>query len=445
MDAQVGDLETADILIEGERIVEIGHVIQTEADVIDARNMIVLPGFVDTHRHAWQSVLRHFAPNATVEEYGRDINRFSRRYRPEDVYAGTLSACLNAIDSGVTTLLSWSHISDTPEHSDADIAALRDSGIRGVFGYGQSRAGSSRSRYPEDVHRLKKEYFSSEDQLTTLFLGANLDRFKNWQLARDLGIGITSHIIPQWVMPLNDPSIRLPADTVDGLIRHAAAHNLLGPDITFIHCSGLSSDSWKIIADSGCAVSLSATSMAMFGVGAGIPPIQNALDVGIRPSLSLDTEVTLPGDFFSLIRTTLMFQRGLANEARINRADKIPSPLTARDVLRFATICGANANLLGNKVGSISVGKFADLILVRTDQINTMPLNNAYGTVVMGADRSNVDTVIISGKIRKWAGSLVDDVGHVRDLVARSQAHLYGDQELSADILGDGYGMIGNI
>jgi len=249
--------------------------------------MIVMPGFVDTHRHIWQGQLRNILPNGRLDpDYFRDIGASARNaYRPEDVYVGDLLSAWGAINAGITTLLDWSHISNTPEHSDAAVQGLRESGIRAVYGYGTGAAGP-RNQYPDDIRRLRKQYFNTDDQLMTLALATAFDP-KHWAVAREVGAPITLH------------------DNGTGLLLPLA--QMMGPDVTYIHCCNLTAQEWKLIADSGGALSL-ATPIEM-EMGHGVPPIQQALDLKIPWSLSNDVEIEIPSDFFTQMRTNFFLQR----------------------------------------------------------------------------------------------------------------------------------------
>jgi cytosine/adenosine deaminase-related metal-dependent hydrolase len=193
----------------------------------------------------------------------------------------------------------------------------------------------------------------------------------------------------------------------------ARLENALGPDVTYIHCTTFTEGAWKLVADSGGHVSIACP--IEMEMGHGIPPIQQALDHGIRPSLSVDVETEMPGDLFTQMRAVFTLQRMLAIAQPRTGDATGPSLLTAREVIEFATIAGARANHLDRKVGTLTPGKDADIIMLRTDAINVMPVNNAYGAVVLGMDTSNVDTVFIAGRLRKRNGQLIDvDLDHVR-------------------------------
>ena len=174
LDPKVGDFDTADVLIEGEthrrRRAESHR--RADAQVIDASHAIVMPGFIDTHRHMWEGSLRNILPNGLLSDYTRDITGAARAaFRPEDAHAGDLVSALGAINAGVTTVLDWSHIGNSPEHTDAAIAGLRESGIRAVYAYGGGTPGPQ-NKFPQDIRRLRRQYFSSNNQLLTLAMAA---------------------------------------------------------------------------------------------------------------------------------------------------------------------------------------------------------------------------------------------------------------------------------
>jgi 5-methylthioadenosine/S-adenosylhomocysteine deaminase len=392
-DPALGDFDSADVLIEGSRIASVGPELPVPdgAELVDASRMIVIPGFVDTHRHMWQGALRNILPNGLLSDYVRDILGVARPvFRPEDVHIGNLVSALGAINAGVTTLLDWSHIGNTPEHTDAAIAGLRAAGVRAVYGYGGGSAGPQ-NRFPEDIRRLRAEHFASDDQLLTLALAAGIDAGQ-WALAREVGAIISVH--------------------VNGTNQLLPLANVMGPDVTYIHCPNLADREWELIAATGGSVSISAP--VEMQMGHGEPPIQRALDHGIRPSLSTDVETQMASDFFTQMRSVFTLQRmQVLSRQRAGEAD-LPPLLTVRDVVEFATLQGARDNHLEAKIGSLSPGKDADIVLLRRDDINVMPVNHAYGAVVLAMDTSNVDTVFIGGEVRKWQGRLTADLDGVR-------------------------------
>ena len=425
LDPDIGNYRTGDVLIEGSKITSVGPRLKVaDAEVIDASDMIVMPGFIDTHRHIWEGILKNIAPDALLDEYFRDIlGSLAPVYRPQDAYAGNLVSALGAIDAGVTTLLDWSHIQNTPEHTDAALAALQESGLRSTFAYGTPNLDmaawwhNSSLKHPDDVQRVAKRYFSSGDQLLTLALaprGPEFTTFEvskyDWQLARDLGIRISVHV----GVGMAGKHFKL------GEMGKAG---LLGPDTTYIHCCTLSDEELQMIADTGGTVSIA--SPVEMQMGHGLPPIQRCLDRGMRPSLSVDVETTVSGDLFAQMRSVLTLQRAQINEKRLAGETNLPAMLTSRDVMEFETIEGARAMGLDHVCGTLTPGKEADIIMLRTDRINVMPINDPIGVVVRGMDSSNVDSVFIAGKAKKRRGQLVDvDMARVRRLTYESRDYV---------------------
>lgn len=404
MDPGVGDFAQGDVLIEGKRIIAVGpHLHAPGAAVIDAAGMIVMPGFIDTHHHQYQTALRSFLSDGLlfndglphgVKNYLDVIHyKITPVFRPQDAYIAELVASLSQLDAGVTTVIDTSQVGHTPEHSDAVIRGLQDAGRRAVFVY--SPGVGPGNIYPNDLQRLRTRYFSSTDQLLTLAMGGEVfdPAFRTyWAIGRQNGLPIVTHLVGS-----------IGQET---LLEQLQAEGLLGPDLEFIHASKISEASWQALAASGASVSI-AVPIEM-SMRHGMPPLQAALDHGVQPSLSVDVECTMTADFFTQMRHAFTLQRALINERAISGETNLPELLTSRDVIRFATVEGARVARLSSKAGTLTPGKEADILLLKADALNVAPLNNVPGAVVTLMDRSNVDTVIVAGRIRKWRGALVD-------------------------------------
>jgi 5-methylthioadenosine/S-adenosylhomocysteine deaminase len=424
MDPQVGDFARGDVLVEGKRILAVAQNISAgNAAVIDARGRIVMPGFIDTHHHQFETALRSFladgilindgTPAGVINYFEYILLKFAPVYRPEDVYISELFGGLAQLDDGVTTVHDVSQIHHSRAHSDAAIKALFDTGRRAAFGYFESAGGVPGNQYPTDAHRIKRQFFSSDDQLVTMIMGGEiyLPGFQEaWRIGRELGLIIAAHIVAPFGM----------RSTFDSL----AATNQFRSDNLFIHVTGMSDMAWQKIKDAGAHVSL-AVPIEM-NMRHGMPPILKTLSLGIEPSLSTDVEVTLTADFFTQMRSTMNLQRALVNQMILDsvptEVNPYPPPppgtpklLTSRDVLRFATIRGAEDLRLDRKTGSLTPGKEADIILLDATGINVAPLNHVPGAVVSLMERTNVETVIVAGKVRKWKGRLLDvDLNRLR-------------------------------
>ena len=421
VDKQLGNFRRADVLIEGTKIAAVGPDLAAgDAEVIDASNMIVMPGFIDSHRHMWEGILRNIGVDYPLE--GNEsylafvLNVLAPVYRPEDVYAGNLISALGAINAGITSILDWSHIQASPQHTDAAINGLKDSEMRAVFAYGPPWYEAMKPEHPDWFRRAAKAHFSSKDQLLTLSFAALGPEFStvddvraNWLVARECDARITAHV-------------GVGSFGKNMKVAEAGRTGIYGADTTFIHCTTLSDEEIQMIVDTGGTVSLASPVEMM--MGHGLPPTQRFLDRGLRPSLSVDVETNVPGDMFTQMRSVLALQHALLFDQKLAGKENLPAPLNARDALEFATIEGARANGLDHKVGSLTPGKEADVILLRSDDVNIVPVNDPVGAVVWGMDTSNVDTVFVAGKALKRSGRLVGNVDRARKLAIASRDYV---------------------
>jgi cytosine/adenosine deaminase-related metal-dependent hydrolase len=437
MDPKVGNFVEGDVLVEGKKILAVGPNLHRFAPhSIDARGKIVMPGFVDTHHHLFETALRSFLadgllfdgldPDITQNYFQKILLTFAPQYRPEDVYINTLFGSLSALDAGVTTVHDISQIHHSPAHSDASIAALKNSERRAAFGYFESAGGVPGNQYPTDARRIKKQYFMSSDQLVTMVMGGEiyLPGFDvAWAIGRELGLQVAAHIVGTFGM----------APTFDAL----AAANQFGADNLFIHMTGMSDMSWGKVKDAGAAVSL-AVPIEM-NMRHGTPPILKVLDLKMEPSLSVDVECTLTADMFTQMRSTMALQRMFMNAKGLGEGYALGFPeqklLTTRDVLRFATVQGAKDLKLDKKVGTLAPDKEADIVILDAEAINVTPLNHVPGAVVSLMERNNVETVIVAGKIRKWKGQLVDvNLRSLRRELEKSRDYLFSAAGIPQDL-----------
>jgi 5-methylthioadenosine/S-adenosylhomocysteine deaminase len=417
LDRQLGDFAQADVLIEDGKIREIRPTIDAgDAAVVDAANRIIVPGFIDTHSHSYQGLLRSSLPNGVVDpDYNRDIqNNMTLHYQPADVHIGVLMTALAMIEMGTTTIVDISQSNHTPEHSDALIASLKEAGIRTVCAY--SRGAGPGSQYPQDVERLRRSYFSTQNQLLTLAMATSLDA-KLFEYTRQVGLRSVLHV-------------RINSEPLLALGRAG----LLRPGDEYIHCTHLNEAAWRLIKDSGGRISHSPPlEMAM---AHGMPSIQDALDHGMRSSLSSDHSATVAQDMFGVMRTTFNLQRLFILQRKRNGEQNLPALLTAREVLEFATIEGARCADLESKVGTLTPGKDADLLMLRADRFDIWPLNNAPGTVVNLMNPSHVENVFIAGKVKKWRGNLVGvDLARVLRLAQESRDAVMRRANFSVNLL----------
>jgi 5-methylthioadenosine/S-adenosylhomocysteine deaminase len=450
MDPNVGDFAEGDVLVQGKKIVAVGQSLRAgDADVIDARGRIVMPGFIDTHHHQFETALRSFltngilindlsgTPSANPTYFEFILLTFAPVYRPQDVYISELFGGLAQLDDGVTTVHDVSQIHHSPAHSDAAIQALFDTGRRAAFGYFES-AGAAilgtnpGNQYPDDAMRIKKQWFSSTDQLVTMIMGGEvyLPAYeKAWKIGRQLGLQVAAHILSPFRIR---PTLDLLAQGYGG----DSGTLGLGPDNLFIHMTGMSDLGWKGVHDHGVQVSV-AFPIEM-NMRHGQPPILRLQSLGMEPSLSTDVEVTMTADFFTQMRSAMTMQRMIVNQMILEQGNFLPpnqwptpaagTPplLNVRDVLRFATINGAKHLRLDGKTGSLTPGKEADIIILDATALNVAPLNNVPGAVVALMDRTNVETVIVAGKVRKWKGKLLGvDLPHLRQQLEASRDYVF--------------------
>jgi 5-methylthioadenosine/S-adenosylhomocysteine deaminase len=429
MDPELGDLPRGDILIEDGKIAGIEQHIDADAEVVDASGRIAIPGFVDTHRHTWEAAIRGCAPNATLDDYFVEVlDTFAPAYRAADVYASNLAGSLECLNAGITTLVDWSHINNTPEHADAAIRGLQETGIRAQYAYGS--ANTSLSDYwfeskiaipAEDVRRVRETYFSSDDGLLTMGLATRGPGFcvedvvrAEWSLARELGIPITVHVA------MGRVAGRF------GMIKQLSDYGLLGPDTTYIHCCYFSEEEWRLVAESGGSISIAP--QVEVQMGHGWPPVMKAIEYGLPPSLSIDVVTTAPGDMFTEMRSAFGTERARVNAECWQADTPVPDTmLTARQMLEMATINGARVAGLDDRTGSLTPGKRADVVLIDARALNVAPVIDPVAAVTLCADVSNVETVMVDGQIRKRDGKLVGDVDRARNLVEAARDYLLAE------------------
>ena len=451
-----GEFIEADVLVEGKTIKAIGRNLQgRNATAIDARGKVVMPGFIDTHHHQAWTAIRSAIPDSILindgtgtasaeQNYFEHVlagqtgtTGFARHYRPQDVYVSELFGGLSQLDAGVTTVLDVSQIHHSPAHSDAAIQALFDTGRRAAFGYFESAGNVAGNQYPQDATRIRNQWFFSSDQLVHMIMGGEVylgpaTLSQSWTIGRQLGLQIAAHILSPFGIR---PTLDLLAQEKGGINQNIG----LGPDNLFIHMTGMSDLGWQGVRNVGAQVSI-AFPIEM-NMRHGMPPIVKMQKLGLEPSLSTDVETNMTADFFTQMRSAMTMQRLVINQAVLDTGDFVTFPkgtwpafpaglpplLNARDVLRFATINGAKHLRLDKKTGSLQVGKEADIIILDGTHLNVFPMNNVPGAVVTMMERTNVETVIVAGKIRKWNGELLDvDLDRLSTQLAATRDFLYG-------------------
>ena len=422
MDKTLGELPVGDVLIEDGVIAAIApSITASDAELVDARDKLVMPGLIDTHRHTWETLTRSWIGEGDLAVYMEIITgTLGPKMRPDDVYIGNLLGAIGALNSGITTMLDWSHIMNTPAHADAAVKGLADSGIRAIFAYGYSsipgwdKVPGGLEVHAADVKRVQQSKMMTGNPLLSMAVAARSaapDIIADIKMARALGLRTTIHT------------------TKAGLVTALNEAGMLGPDLTHVHTVGIEAtdDEYKLIADHGGTISTSSATEMMSGHG--FPSAQRWLAHGLRPSFSVDNETRLPSDLFAQMRAMVMSDHMLETE-RVRKEGGRPVLIPIRDILDFATVQGAHATGLDAKTGSLTVGKRADIAVVDLDDIALIPADDPVVTAVLRAHAGNVSWVFVDGVARKRAGILVGlDTKQVRQLVASSNSLSLGPDE----------------
>lgn len=423
VDPTIGNVDACDVLIDGTRIAAVGRALEAgDAQLIDGTGTIVMPGMVDTHRHIWQTTLRNIAADWTLGQYFAGVRgQLGEHFRAEDIYVSNHAGALEALNGGVTTVLDWSHNMNTPEHTDAAVESLKASHGRFVMCYGNSNEEwlpVSSLPTSQDVRRVKAQHFSSSGDLVQLGMALRGPQYAtkevtldDWALARELGALISVHV----------------GDGAWGKgrpVEWLAQNGLLGDDVICSHCNSLADDEFQMMADAGCAASM--TPEIELQMGHGWPVTGRLLKVGMRPTLGIDIATCNSGHLFQVMRTVLLVERAWAHD----RADRDGGtverlPVDTQQAIEFATINGAKALRLDHRIGSLTPCKDADIVMIRADNLEMAPLNNPVGAVVLAGHPGLVDSVWVAGRAVKRGGRLVgvDEQKVVRDLT-RSRDHV---------------------
>jgi 5-methylthioadenosine/S-adenosylhomocysteine deaminase len=411
MDPRQGDLRPGDVLIEGDRISAVGtHLQAPDAEIVDGRAFILIPGLINAHMHTWQTGLRAVSANWTLLEYFRWVHAgLATRFQPEDIRIGNLAGALNQINCGTTTLVDWCHNNPTPAHTDAAIEGLRESGIRAAFFHGSPKPDPkpgerhfSEIPHPRsEVERLMRGPFASRDQLLTLglaILGPHYSTLEvslhDFRLARELGLVASMH--------QGGGAAKTPGGW-DVLERE----KLVADYVNIVHGNDLADDRLKRFVDLG--VTFSVAPENEMAQGHGHPITGRLRKLGAAPSLGVDLESVISGDMLTVARMALEHQRALDNAECRADTGGIPatSTIPVREALAWITVEGARMLGMQDRLGSIAPGKQADLVFLRSDALNLWPVHDPVAAVVMQANVGNVDSVMIAGQWRKRDGKLL--------------------------------------
>jgi cytosine/adenosine deaminase-related metal-dependent hydrolase len=423
MDPQISNLSTGDVLVDGGRIAAVGANLKVDgAEVIDATGSIVMPGLVDAHHHMWLGVMRRMMPDVDDLFAYIDVvaETLGAHYRPLDMYLSTKLTAVASLDAGITTIIDACHSSRSPGHTDAALDALDDTGIRALHMVGAAMdKKASAAHLPADLKRLADDW-NHGDGLVRVGLFGQLNR-DWWKVARGLDMRILTEFIGDLAR----------------LGPEFAEPGVLGPHNIFNHCTRVPQETWKLLADAGVNVTVNPRSDALFGFDDESFAYQQAIDHGLTPALGIDLDTAFGSDLFGEMHALFGQQRSAMRYRRFRGEKNVPTPISVEAVLKAATVNGARAAGLESEIATLTPGKQADIIMVRTDGVAVFPVTNAIGTIVQAVERSDVDTVMVAGEIRKRAGKLIGvDVAKLTADMTASRDYLLDASGYRPDLFG---------
>ncbi len=394
MDARIGDFARGDVHVRNGAIVAVApEIAAAGATSIDGRGMICMPGFIDTHWHLWTSALRSMVRiDDPKRSYFPVTNALGRHYTPEDSYRNVRLGLAEGLSAGATTVHNWAHNIRSPAHADAELRAMRDMGMRGRLAYGTPQGASNDQPMDlEGLAKIQREWMPNDGTLTlgicsrnvgdsTNVLRGNISvetARKDWGGARSLGLPITMHT--------SGPSP----------IQFLESVNLLGPDVQLVHPLLTTAEERQILRTRGVSYSISPTGESRRSAQVGVIQLGELLEAGVKVSISIDHTSGYACDYFQCMRILYSLQ--------LHRFGA-KAPLTTKRLVQMATLDGAVDLGIADRTGSLTPGKRADIILVRTGDINIAPLSDPYEALVTFAQPRNVDTVIVDGRILRRAG-----------------------------------------
>ncbi|WP_377152728.1 amidohydrolase family protein [Roseateles sp. UC29_93] len=417
MDPALPNLAVGDVLVRDGRIAAVGAALPAgDAEVINAAGCIVMPGLVDAHHHAWLGVMRRLMPDVDDLFAYIDVvaERLGAHVRPQDMFTSTMLTAAASLDAGITTIVDACHSARSPEHTDAALDALDASGIRALHMVGPAMdKGASSAHLPGDLARLAARWNASGSRVKVgLFGQLKLDW---WEVARGLDMRILTEFIGDLAQ----------------LGPEFAKPGVLGPHNLFNHCTRVPAATWRLFADAGVNITVNPRSDALFGFDDETFAYQVAVDHGLTPALGIDLDTAFGSDLFGEMHALFHQQRAAMRYRRFRGEADVPAPIGVEEVLRAATVNGARAAGLEDRVGMLTPGKAADLIMVRTQGAAVFPVTNAIATIVQAVERADVDTVAVGGRLRKRGGRLVDvdlarlaaDAAASRDFLLSASGH----------------------
>lgn len=432
VDPHIGNLPCADVFVEDDKIIDIApDLMVPDAQVINAEGCIVMPGLIDTHRHIWQGPLRGVCADWSLLDYVRGIRmNAAQAFTADDMYAAQYHGALEAIDAGVTTVADYCHNLNTPEHAQESIRGVKDSGLRTIWSYGFSRPPLEEHAFRslEDrlqfARKLANEEFSGSDSLVTMSVSPEETMFwagdperglAQFSIARELNVPIFWHC---------NSSTDLSSGKRLRDVALLKDLGLLGSDLVLVHLHSTDLDEWQMIADCGAGVSFTPDTELQMGLL--WPSTIEAQTLGIPQGYGADITSSNSGDMFIALRMALQVARCRRLEQLNGEQLKSGVPYTAAEALAWGTSSAAKAIGLDDKIGSLTPGKQADLIMLRADGLSMVGWNrsNPAGSIISQCTARNVDTVMIAGQILKQSGQMCADTSHACKLLEQSHANV---------------------
>jgi 5-methylthioadenosine/S-adenosylhomocysteine deaminase len=435
VDPALGTLPKADIVVRDGAIVAVGQELDADgAEVIDASQMIVMPGMIDTHYHMWSTLGRNFLSDGGFE-YFQAKWATSEHYGVEDFYNSVSLGLAGLANGGVTTVNNWSHNNRSPQHVDAELEAHSNSLLRGRYSMGHiDRMPVDTVNTFDDLDRVQREWFDDGSRLDGLVhLGVTLrgmiqsePRVFHTEMQDVLKRRIPVCIHASQSRPNSD-------DAADYEKR-----GYLGPNFLFCHYIAATDSDRDAMARAQTPLSFSTHSELRLGKhGDPRGALLKARAVGVTVTLSSDASSLAPSNMFENMR----FTWNIGIPWKETDTESLP-PISFHEAIEMATINGARALGLGDITGSLTPGKRADLILIRTTDLNIAPLAQIETTVVQSATPANVDTVMVDGRILKRHGRLLHY--DVPDIVGRAERSALRIRNAAGGLLKPASAALGN-
>ena len=426
VDPNIGTLPQADLLVRDGVIISVGPALSAnDAEVIDASRMIVMPGMIDSHYHMWSTLGRNFLSDGGFEYFPAKWAT-AALYGVDDFYNSVSLGLAELTNGGVTTVHNWSHNNRSPQHVDAELQAHQNSLLRARYSLGHiDRLPPDVVNTFDDLERVQREWFDSSARLDGLVrLGVNL----RGMVQSDARVfHAEMHDVLRRKVPVCIHASQSRPNSDDAADYERRGY--LGPNFLFCHYIAASDSDREAMARTGTPLSFSTHSELRLGEhGDARAALLKARAAGVKVTLSSDATSIAPPNMFENMR----FTWNMGIPWKESDTENLPSVGFA-EVIEMATINGARALGMGDITGSLTPGKRADLILVRTTDLNIAPLAQIEATIVLSATPANVDTVMVDGRILKHHGQLLHC--DVPGIVERAERSALGIRNAAGGVL----------